>query len=216
MPHEPPPTTWTLVRPPDDHPHDVAGIGADLAPGMLLAAYRAGLFPMRVDGHLLWWSPLRRGVIPVTGFRASRSLRRAVPGFEIRVDSSFVEVVRGCADPARPAGWIDEDFVDAYCELHRLGWAHSIEAWDASGLAGGLYGVAIGGLFAAESMFYRRSGASKAALLGLVDVLATAGGERVLDVQWLTPHLASLGAREVDRAEYHRQLDRALALPDAF
>ena len=151
-------------------------IGADLEPGTLLAAYRLGLFPMPVEDSLVWWSPEERAVIPVAEFRASRSLRRAARGYEIRVDTAFGEVMRECADPRRPHGWIDEDFVVAYTRLHELGWAHSVEAWDDEGLAGGLYGVGIGGLFAAESKFYRRSGASKAALLGLVG--AAPGGRR--------------------------------------
>jgi len=216
MPIEPPPTTWTLVRPPDDHPHDACGLGADLEPGTLLAAYRAGLFPMRVDGELIWWSPARRAVIPVAGFKASRSLRRAARGYEIRVDTAFGDVVRGCADPRRPHGWIDATFVTAYTRLHELGWAHSVEAWDEEGLAGGLYGVGIGGLFAAESKFHRRSGASKAALIGLVERLKAAGGTRLLDVQWVTPHLMSLGAVEISRAEYRRLLHVAVQLSDAF
>ena len=218
MPIEPPPSTWDLARPSDEHPHDVWAFGADLEPGTLLAAYRLGIFPMKVDGKLVWWSPRERAVIPVEPFRPSRSLRRSARPFEIRLDSAFGEVMRGCADPARPHGWIDEWFIDAYERLHALGWAHSVEAWDSEGLAGGIYGVAIGGLFAAESKFHRRTGASKAALLGLVDVLRTAGnpGSRVLDVQWLTPHLASLGAIELPRAVYHARLDAALALPDAF
>jgi len=213
---EPPPTTWTLARPPADHPHDAWGLGADLEPGTLLAAYRVGLFPMRVEGDLVWWSPVRRAVIPVAGFRASRSLRRAARGFGIRVDAAFADVIHGCADPARPHGWIDAGFVAAYTRLHELGWAHSVEAWDDEGLAGGLYGVACGGLFAAESMFHRRGGASKAALLGLVTRLQAAGGDRLLDVQWATPHLVSLGAVELTRSEYQRRLDLALGLPDAF
>jgi len=216
MPIQPPPTTWTLARPPADHPHDVWALGADLEPGTLLAAYRVGLFPMKVEGDLVWWSPVRRAVIPVAGFRAPRSLRRAARGYEIRVDTAFGDVIRGCADPERPHGWIDDAFVAAYTRLHELGWAHSVEAWDAGGLAGGLYGVACGGLFAAESMFHYRSGASKAAFLGLVERLQTAGGERLLDAQWATPHLVSLGAVELTRSEYQRRLDLALGLPDAF
>lgn len=216
MPLEPPPTPWALSRPPDDHPRDAWALGADLEPGTILRAYRLGIFPMRVDGDLVWWSPPSRAVIPVVGFVAPRSLRRAARGYEITVDSAFPDVIRGCADPARPHGWIDDAFVDAYSELHRLGWVHSIEAWDDDGLAGGLYGVGIGGLFAAESKFYRRSGASKAALLALILRLQAAGGPRLLDVQWMTPHLHSLGAVEVARAEYHRRLDDALALPDVF
>ena len=216
MPSEPPSTTWTLERPPADHPHEVWAIGADLEPGTLLAAYRLGLFPMPVEESLVWWSPEERAVVPVAGFQASRSLRRAARGYEIHVDTAFGEVIRGCADPRRPHGWIDEDLIAAYTRLHELGWAHSVEAWDEQGLAGGLYGVGIGGLFAAESKFFRRTGASKAALTGLIGLLREAGGKRLLDVQWATPHLLSLGAVEVPRAEYHRLLDEALGLPDAF
>jgi len=216
MPPEPPATGWALSRPPEDHPSDAWAVGADLAVGTLLVAYRAGIFPMRAEGELVWWSPQRRAVIPVTGYRASRSVRRAAREFEIRLDTAFEEVMRGCADPTRRHGWIDADFVLAYTRLHAAGWAHSFEAWDGEGLAGGLYGVASGGLFAAESMFHRRTGASKAALLGLLEHLRAAGGDRFVDVQWLTPHLASLGAVEIPRAEYHRLLDAALRLPDAF
>ena len=216
MPIDPPSTIWTFARPPVDHPHDAWGLGADLEPGTLLAAYRLGLFPMRVDDDLIWWSPARRGVIRVDGFAPPRSLRRAARGFEIRVDTAFTEVVRECADPRRPHGWIDASFVAAYTRLHELGWAHSVEAWDHEGLAGGLYGVGIAGLFAAESMFHRRSGASKAALLALGAHLDAAGGARLLDVQWLTPHLGSLGASEISRGEYQELLADALLLPDAF
>jgi len=214
MPIEPPPTTWTLVRPPDDHPHDACGLGADLEPGTLLAAYRAGLFPMRVDGELIWWSPARRAVIPVAGFKASRSLRRAARGYEIRVDTAFGDVVRGCADPRRPHGWIDATFVTAYTRLHELGWAHSVEAWRDGELAGGLYGLAIGGLFAGESMFHHATDASKCALVGLCD-LVFADGEprRLIDVQWVTPHLASLGVVGVRRSDYVARLQRALLVP---
>ena len=149
-------------------------------------------------------------------FSPSRSLRRAARPYEIRIDTSFAEVVAGCADPARRHGWIDDSFVHAYTELHELGWVHSVEAWDAEGLAGGLYGVGVGGLFAAESKFHLRTDASKAALLALVLHLQRLGGPRLLDVQWSTPHLASLGAMEITRAEYRVLLDRALPLPDAF
>jgi leucyl/phenylalanyl-tRNA--protein transferase len=216
MPIEPSPTSWTLARPPADHPHDFWGHGADLEPGTLLAAYRSGLFPMRVDGDLVWWSPVQRAVIPLQGFIASRSLRRAARGYQIRLDTAFTTVVDACADPGRSHGWIDATFVIAYTRLHELGWAHSVEAWDEDGLAGGLYGVESGGLFAAESMFHRRTGASKAAFLALVEHLAAAGGPRLLDVQWVTPHLLSLGAVEITRGEYHRLLEAALPLPEAF
>ncbi len=190
----------------------VAG-GADLEPGTLLAAYRAGLFPMPLRRRQMgWWSPDPRGVVPLDGLRVSRSLRRSLARFELRVDTAFEEVVTECADPRRAGAWIDPAIRTAYCRLHRLGWAHSVEAWDDEGLAGGLYGVAIGGLFAGESMFHHRRDASKVALVGLVERLR-AGGGRLLDVQWATDHLRSLGATEVSRAEYHRLLAEALAAP---
>ena len=142
----------------------------------------------------------------------SRSLRRARRRYEIRVDTAFADVVAGCARPGEPESWIDGQITDAYVRLHELGWAHSIEAWDDEGLAGGLYGVSIGGLFAAESMFHARTDASKAALVGLVELLRAAGEpeRRILDAQWLTPHLETLGAVEVTRGEYRRRLDAAL------
>jgi leucyl/phenylalanyl-tRNA--protein transferase len=145
----------------------------------------------------------------------SRSLRRSCRDFEVRVDTAFDEVVARCGDPTRDAGWITRDIAAAYGELHRLGWAHSVEAWQDGELAGGLYGVGIGGLFAGESMFHRVRDASKVALVGLVSLLG-AGAEdgRLLDVQWVTPHLASLGATEVPRAAYLGLLERALLLPE--
>jgi leucyl/phenylalanyl-tRNA--protein transferase len=218
VPVEPPPTTWALAQPADDYPGDLVGAGADLEPGTLLAAYRLGLFPMPVEGRLGWWSPTERAVLPLDGLHVSRSLRRSLSRFDIRVDTSFRAVVTACADPARPYGWIDESVVAAYARLHELGWAHSVEAWDGEGLAGGVYGVAIGGLFAAESKFHRRRDASKVALAGLVDLLRAAGDldHRLLDCQWPTPHLESLGAVTITRAEYRRRLARALLLPDAF
>lgn len=216
MASDPRPTIWSIPRPPADHPYDAWATGGDLEPGTLLTAYRAGLFPMRADGRIVWCSPVQRAVLPVVGFRPSRSLRRDARGYEIRVDTAFAEVVRGCADPRRPGGWIDDELAAAYAALHDLGAAHSVEAWDDEGLAGGVFGVACGGLFSAESKFHRRTGASKAALLGLIRLLEDAGGDRLLDVQWLTPHLASLGAQTITREQYHRRLDEALQLSDAF
>lgn len=197
----------------------MVGIGADLEPGTLLAAYRAGIFPMphRRSETMAWWSPDPRGIIPLDGLRVSRSLRRASAAFEIRVDTAFGEVIEACADRRRPHGWITPKVRDAYVRLHELGWAHSVEAWaPPSGLlgpavlAGGLYGVAIRGLFAGESMFHRRTDASKAALVALVDRMR-AGGGRLLDVQWATPHLVSLGAVEISRAEYLELVHAAVA-----
>ncbi|WP_344148672.1 leucyl/phenylalanyl-tRNA--protein transferase [Nocardioides koreensis] len=218
MPVEPPPSHWSFGSPGDFDPlDDLVAIGADLAPGTLLAAYRRGLFPMpsgTPGDPTYWFCPVRRGVLPLDAMLVSRSLRRAARDFEIRVDSAFAEVVDACADPGRDAGWIDEDIKAAYLRLHELGWAHSIEAWRDGRLAGGLYGVSIGGLFAGESMFHRVRDASKVALVGLVGLLRDEYAEdRLLDVQWRTPHLASLGVVEVTRAVYLRRLRKALELP---
>jgi leucyl/phenylalanyl-tRNA---protein transferase len=218
VPVEPPPSPWAFGDPASYDPlDDLVAVGADLAPGTLLAAYRRGLFPMpsgEPGDPVYWFCPVRRGVLPVDGLRVSRSLRRSLREFEIRVDTAFEEVVDGCADPRRPSGWIDGDIRAAYLHLHELGWAHSVEAWRGGCLVGGLYGVAVGGLFAGESMFHRERDASKAALVGLVGALDDEyRARRLLDVQWLTPHLASLGAVEVPRPEYLRRLAAALAAP---
>jgi leucyl/phenylalanyl-tRNA--protein transferase len=168
---------------------------------------------LELGGPLAWWSPDPRGVIPLDGLHVSRSLRKSCGRFEIRVDTAFDQVIRGCADPARPSGWIDDEFIAAYTHLHELGWVHSVEAWTCDAepeLGGGVYGVAIGGLFAGESMFHQRTDASKVALVGLVDRLR-AGGGTLLDVQWQTEHLASLGAREISRDRYLELLADALA-----
>jgi len=217
-PSDPPPSTWRLEPPPDDHPDDLWALGADLEPGTLLAAYRLGLFPMPLGDRIGWFSPARRGVVPLEPLSSSRSLRRASRKYEIRIDTAFADVVAGCTRPGDPASWIDPAIVAAYERLHELGWVHSVEAWDEHGLAGGLYGVAIGGLFAAESMFHTRTDASKAAFVGLVTLLRDAGdpGRRLVDVQWLTPHLASLGAVEIGRFEYRRRLAAALETEAAF
>jgi leucyl/phenylalanyl-tRNA--protein transferase len=216
VPVEPPPQPWAF---PDPRPgDDLVGVGADLAPGTLLAAYRQGLFPMPLgepDSHapLGWWSPERRGIIPLDGLRVTRSLARSGRRFTTTVDTAFDDVIAACADARRDQGWIGPEIRDAYVNLHHLGWAHSVEAWSPGGeLVGGLYGIAIGGFFAGESMFHRATDASKVALVALVDLLR-AGGATLLDVQWCTPHLARLGAVEVSRAEYRRRLAAALALP---
>jgi leucyl/phenylalanyl-tRNA--protein transferase len=215
LPIEPPPTSWLLPRADTADETEIVGVGADLEPGTLLAAYRGGLFPMRVGrgGPVAWWSPDPRGILPLEAFHESRSLRRARRRFVITLDTAFEEVMRACAEPGRPHGWIDDDFVGAYTSLHRLGWTHSVEAWTPDGaLVGGVYGVAIGGLFAAESMFHRVTDAGKVALAALVDLLRD-GGASLLDVQWTTPHLMSLGAIDVPRTKYLELLADALARP---
>ncbi len=212
-PVEPPPSPWAFPPADTADPDGVVGVGADVEPGTLLAAYRSGLFPMPVEtgGPMAWWSPDPRGVLEPDRLKVSRSLRRSLDRYEVRIDTAFDAVIDACADPARDRGWIDDRIAAAYVGLHELGWAHSVEAWDDDGLAGGLYGVSIGGLFAGESMFHHRTDASKVALHGLVDLLRTAGGERLVDVQWCTPHLSRLGAREVSRDDY---LDRLAVLLD--
>lgn len=215
-PVEPDPTSWAFPDP-RRADGDVVAVGADLEPGTLLAAYRRGLFPMPIRGRQIgWWSPEPRGIIPLDGLRVSRSLRKSCRRFEVRVDTAFDDVIDACADPRRPHGWISDGIKAAYRRLHALGWVHSVEAWsvDDGTLAGGLYGVAIGGLFAGESMFHRRTDASKVALVGLVELLRSGGDvpTRLLDVQWRTDHLATLGAVEVSREEYLRRLRKALQL----
>lgn len=197
---------------------DLIAVGADLEPGTVLAAYRAGLFPMPEGRRSIgWWCPARRGVLPLDRLHVSRSLRRSLRDFEIRYDTAFDAVVDGCADPTREHGWIDGRIKQAYGDLHRLGWAHSVEAWRDGELVGGLYGIGIGGLFAGESMFHRVRDASKAALVALVEFLAAdehgAAGRRLIDVQWSTPHLASLGVIERTRASYVTSLARIIAVP---
>src|SRR4051812_45975960 len=191
-------------------------IGGDLEPDTLVGAYCSGLFPMPVGDRrrtvLAWWSPDPRAIIPLDGLRVSRSLRRSVRGFHIHIDTAFEDVIDSCADPSRPGGWIDDEIREAYTRLHSLGWAHSVEAWCDGELAGGLYGVAIGGLFAGESMFHRMTDASKVALVGLVEHLRAIGAQ-LLDVQWLTPHLESLGAVELPREDYLERLARAVEGP---
>ena len=216
VPTEPPSTPWQF--PPIDlaDEHGFVALGADSEPGTILAAYRLGIFPMPIEaeGELGWWSPDPRGVLHLRDFHISRSLRRSMGRFEFRVDTAFDDVVAGCANTNRPHGWIDQRIRAAYRELHDLGWAHSIETWFNGELVGGLYGLAIGGLFAAESKFRRVTDASKAAVAALVAGLSDEHGDRrLVDVQWRTDHLATLGVSEITRADYIRRLPSLLAVP---
>jgi leucyl/phenylalanyl-tRNA--protein transferase len=219
VPIEPASPRWVL---PDlqDLPagQDLVAVGADLAPGMLLAGYRAGVFAMPEGRELGWWSPDPRGVLLPGQAHSSRSLRRALNRYRVSLDRAFAEVVGACADPRRPHGWISAAYQHSYLELHQLGWAHSIEVWDAQDqLAGGLFGVEVGGLFAAESMFHVRTDASKVAVVALAERLAADGDRRrIIDVQWCTEHLASLGAIEVPRSTYLQALPGALACRPAL
>jgi leucyl/phenylalanyl-tRNA--protein transferase len=212
VPIEPPPTSWIFPSLHDADPEGPVAIGGDLEPATLLAAYRTGLFPMPVGrrGRLGWWSPDPRGILPVDGFHHSRSLARSMRHFEVRVDTAFESVVRACGDPRRPHGWITPAIVAAYTRLHDLGWAHSVETWRDGELVGGLYGVGIGAFFAGESMFHHVTDASKAAVAGTVELLRDAPAA-LFDVQWSTPHLASLGVIEIRRADYLERLRIAVS-----
>ena len=189
---------------------DIVAIGADLEPGTLLAAYRSGLFPMPFDRRrIAWFSPDPRGIIPLDRFHTSRSLRRSVRRFDVAMNTSFREVMEGCADPSRPGAWINRQFIDAYSRLHDLGWAHSIEVRREGELVGGVYGVRIGAFFAGESMFHRATDASKVALVHLVGWL-NATRATLFDVQWTTSHLRTLGAIDIPREEYLERLGHAI------
>ena len=226
-PIEPAASPWQLPNPAAALPGaELLGVGADLEAGTLLAAYRGGMFPMPVDddGPVGWWSPDPRGVLVLDDLRVTKSLRTSCRRFVTTVDTAFDEVVLACGDPRRPGGWINDEVRAAYSELHRLGWAHSVETRSPDGdLVGGLYGVEIGGLFAGESMFSTERDASKVALVALVARLRAASeadgsrvADRLLDVQWRTDHLATLGVTEIDRLDYLDRLRVALALHPAF
>jgi leucyl/phenylalanyl-tRNA--protein transferase len=187
-----------------------------LTPEILLAAYAAGIFPMAEsaeDPELFWVDPRRRGILPLDAFHVPRRLRRVVRhgGFEIRLDTAFAAVMRGCAETSekRPNTWINDEIVRLYTELFRRRAAHSVEAWRAGILVGGLYGISLGAAFFGESMFSREDDASKVALVHLVARLRQ-GGYRLLDTQFLTPHLARFGGIEISRARYRRLLGEAL------
>ena len=189
-----------------------------LTPELMLRAYSAGIFPMSEgaeDPSIYWVDPQRRGVFPIGGIHASKSLRKHIArgGFEIRVNSDFAGVVEGCAN--RDVTWINVDLWSCYMTLHAQGVAHSVEVWDAEGLAGGVFGITIGGAFFGESMFSRRLNASKLALVHL-DQRLQAGGFSLFDTQFVTDHLTSLGAIEVPRAVYRADLGRALLLQADF
>lgn len=204
-------------RPSEWPSRDLIGYSEEFDAPLALEAYRCGVFPMPLDADAMgWWSPMQRGLLPVAEVHVTRSLRKSARRYITTVDADFQAVVDACADPRRPDGWIDERVRDVYGQLHDVGWVHSVEVWDEEGaLVGGLYGLHVAGLFAGESMFHddaRGRDASKVALIRLCIELA-AVGVVLLDVQWLTEHLGSLGAYEVPREEYLRMLSAALELP---
>jgi leucyl/phenylalanyl-tRNA--protein transferase len=211
-------TRWRFPTPSELPDDDLVTLGGDLEPSTVVHAYRCGIFPMsaaQLPGVLAWWSPDPRGILPLDGLRVTRSMRQSARRYEVRVDTCFERVIRACADTPREGGWIDEAFIAAYTRLHALGWAHSVEVFDRTGqLAGGLYGVRVDGLFSGESMFHLRRDASKVALMALVDLMR-AERMSLLDVQWCTDHLASLGAVSLPRQEYLARLAGAVQCVDA-
>lgn len=199
----PPADTWPE--------RDFLFAGADMEPDTLLYAYAHGMFPMKAEGELWWWSPCERGIIPLDGFHVSRSLRKSARRFTCSVNTAFVQVMTACATSHDTGDWIDDDFIAAYTLLHVEGHAHSVEVWNEHGdLVGGVYGVRVNNFFAGESMFHRETDASKFALHCLVGLMRL-DGMALLDTQWLTDHLASLGGIAIPRADYLRRLQSAVA-----
>ena len=212
-----PPSRWRFPDPGSADEDGLVAVGGDLAPGTLLAAYRAGIFPWS-DGPITWWSPDPRAIIPLDGLHVSRSLARTIRSgvYRVTFDTAFREVIAGCAvpRPGREETWISPAFIEAYGRLHDLGWAHSAECWLGDRLAGGLYGIAIGAWFGGESMFAAERDASKVTMAALVQRLH-ARGYRVFDAQVMNPHLATLGAVDIPRPEYLARLGDALAAQPA-
>ena len=185
-------------------------------PDLLLQAYRLGVFPMAMeDGEIRWFSPDPRAILPLDTFHVPHGLKRErrAQAIEIRIDTRFADVIQACA--ARDDTWINDEIIISYSQLHELGHAHSVEAWSADELVGGLYGVAIGGAFFGESMFHRTTGASKIALYALIERMI-ARKFTLLDTQWLTPHLEQFGAKEIPRSLYLHLLNEAVDLPRNF
>ncbi len=200
-----------------ESPNGLLAAGGDLSPARLLDAYRHGIFPwFNENDPILWWSPDPRMVLFPAEFKISRTLRKTLRNgeYEVRTDTAFEQVMRACAAPrnGQAGTWIVEEMVAAYCELHRMGYAHSVETWMDGELAGGLYGMAIGSMFYGESMFCRRTDASKIALAHLARQLER-HGFGMIDCQMNTPHLASLGAREIPRDEFILRLRELIHYP---
>jgi leucyl/phenylalanyl-tRNA--protein transferase len=200
-------------------PPGLVAVGGSLDADTLTRAYRAGVFPWSSDPEITWWSPDPRAIFDLETYSPSRSLRKSVrrAGWRFAIDQDFEGVMRACAESTvmRPSTWISEPFIAGYTELHRRGHAHSVEVYEGEALVGGLYGVTFGGFFGGESMFHRRTDASKAAVAFLVDHMK-ARGFMLLDAQVPNPHLMSLGAIEIPRRAYLARLELALAKPCVF
>ena len=208
----------TLEQMPQD---DLVILGADLKPETVIDSYRHGIFPMHIEvankREIGWWSPQQRGILPLNKINISKSLQKSMKKFHVSFDQAFDQVIDGCGDDKRPQGWINKEIKIAYKKLFELGYVHSVEVWNKNDeLVGGLYGVEIKGLFAGESMFHKETDASKTAMVSVVNKLKEAGGERIFDVQWQTPHLKSMGVIEISRSSYLNQLKKVLKTKPAF
>ena len=208
----------TLEQMPQD---DLVILGADLKPETVIDSYQHGIFPMHIEvankRQIGWWSPQQRGILPLNKINISKSLQKSIKKFHVSFDQAFDQVIDGCGDDKRPQGWINKEIKIAYKKLFELGYVHSVEVWNKKDeLVGGLYGVEVKGLFAGESMFHKETDASKTAMVYLVNKLNEAGGERIFDVQWQTPHLKSMGVIEIPRKKYLSLLPEVMKTKPAF
>jgi leucyl/phenylalanyl-tRNA--protein transferase len=214
-------SVWDFPSPEQMPKDDLVTLGADLKPETLIDSYKHGIFPMHIQvenkREIGWWSPQQRGILPLNKINVSSSLKKSMKKYFVTFDQDFDAVIEGCGDDKRPKGWINKDIKTAYKKLFDLGYVHSVEVWNKKDeLVGGLYGVEVNGLFAGESMFHKQTDASKTAMVYLVNQLKEAGGERIFDVQWQTPHLKSMGVVKISRAKYISLLPEVLNTPPAF
>lgn len=214
-------SVWDFPIPEQMPKDDLVTLGADLKPETLIDSYKHGIFPMHLQienkREIGWWSPQQRGILPLNKINISSSLKKSMKKYYVTFDQDFDAVIEGCGDDKRPKGWINKDIKTAYKKLFELGYVHSVEVWNKKDeLVGGLYGVEVNGLFAGESMFHKQTDASKTAMVYLVNQLKEAGGERIFDVQWQTPHLKSMGVIKISRAKYISLLPEVMNTTPAF
>lgn len=214
-------SVWDFPTPEQMPKDDLVTLGADLKPETLIDSYKHGIFPMHLQienkREIGWWSPQQRGILPLDNINISSSLKKSMKKYFVTFDQDFDAVIEGCGDDKRPKGWINKDIKIAYKKLFDLGYVHSVEVWNKKDeLVGGLYGVEVNGLFAGESMFHKETDASKTAMVYLVNQLKEAGGERIFDVQWQTPHLKSMGVIKISRAKYISLLPEVMNTTPAF
>jgi leucyl/phenylalanyl-tRNA--protein transferase len=214
-------SVWDFPTPEQMPKDDLVTLGADLKPETLIDSYKHGIFPMHLQienkREIGWWSPQQRGILPLNKINISSSLKKSMKKYFVTFDQDFDAVIDGCGDDKRPKGWINKDIKTAYKKLFELGYVHSVEVWNKKDeLVGGLYGVEVNGLFAGESMFHKQTDASKTAMVYLVNQLKEAGGERIFDVQWQTPHLKSMGVIKISRAKYISLLPEVMNTTPAF